>query len=193
MTTQATPRPRIRMAPEERREQILRAAWRLIAESGFNRVSLADVAAACDIRKSSVLHYFPSMTDLLFAVIALREEEDYEFYADGGPMTPGDRDSVRAAFTRVFQHNLERPELVRLYTVLSAEALAPDHPAHDYFASRAVLARGELASVLTWKASPSLAAAEFLSFWEGLQLTWRRGDEADAKAIWETFCERFFA
>ena len=32
--------------------------------------------------------------------------------------------------------NAKRPELVHMFSTLSAEALNPDHPAHDYFAER---------------------------------------------------------
>jgi AcrR family transcriptional regulator len=193
MTTTESRPPIPRMRAEDRREQILNEAFQLIAVGGFNAVSLSDIAKACGIQKSSVLHHFPSMNDLLFTVLQRREEQDYEFYAAqpaqdslSGPA------AARERFTRVFRHNLERHEFVRLYSILSAEALAPDHPAHEYFAMRSRIAREEVARFLEWKDDPALAAAEFLAFWDGLELSWRHDPELDPLAIWERFCDRFF-
>jgi AcrR family transcriptional regulator len=193
MTTVEARAPIPRMKAEDRREQILNEAFQLIAVGGFNAVSLSDIAKACGIQKSSVLHHFPSMTDLLFAVLQMRELQDYDFYNQQrvavDPVTPG---SARERFTRVFQHNLERHEFVRLYSILAAEALAPDHPAHAYFGERSRLARAEVAKSLQWKQHPDLAAAELLAFWDGLELNWRQDPGLDPLAVWESFCDRFF-
>jgi AcrR family transcriptional regulator len=181
------------MKAEDRREQILNEAFQLIAVGGFNAVSLSDIAKACGIQKSSVLHHFPSMNDLLFAVLQLRELQDYEYYAaqpaQEAPTSPA---AARERFTRVFLHNLERHEFVRLYAILSAEALSPDHPAHEYFATRSRVARTEVARFLEWKDNPALAAAEFLAFWDGLELSWRQDPELDPIAMWDSYCDRFF-
>ncbi|MDT0184031.1 TetR/AcrR family transcriptional regulator [Microbacterium sp. ARD31] len=191
MTDTRAPIPR--MKAEDRREQILSEAFQLISVGGFNAVSLSDIAKACGIQKSSVLHHFPSMNDLLFAVLQKREEQDYEFYAaQPAQEAPTGPRAARERFTRVFQHNLERHEFVRLYSILSAEALSPDHPAHEYFAMRSRVARGEVARFLEWKDDPALAAAEFLAFWDGLELSWRHDPDLDPLAIWESYCDRFF-
>ncbi|SFR91582.1 transcriptional regulator, TetR family [Microbacterium sp. cf046] len=181
------------MKAEDRREQILNEAFQLIAVGGFNAVSLSDIAKACGIQKSSVLHHFPSMNDLLFAVLQLRELQDYEYYAaQPAQEAPASPIASRERFTRVFLHNLERHEFVRLYSILSAEALSPDHPAHEYFATRSRVARAEVARFLEWKENPALAAAEFLAFWDGLELSWRQDPELDPIAMWDSYCDRFF-
>ena len=182
-----------RKRPKNRREQILGHAYRLIAESGFNAVSLADIAAASGIQKSSVLHHFSSMNELLLGVLTMREEQDFEFYVESGEGAPSpDAASARARFTSVFRHNLERPEFVRIYAILSGESLAPGHPAHEYFAERTRLAGPELARSLAWKRNPELAAVELLAFWEGLELSYSHDPSIDANAVWENFCDRFF-
>jgi AcrR family transcriptional regulator len=183
-----------RTRPKDRREQILKAAFALIAEAGFNAVSLADIARACGIQKSSVLHHFPSMNDLLLGVLAMREEEDFAFYVESGDTAPTtDAVGARQRFTRVFLHNLERPQFVRLYSILSAEALSPEHPAHQFFRDRTRLARAEMARSLSWKADPVIAATELHAFWDGLELSWRHDPDVDVRAVWESFCDRFFA
>jgi AcrR family transcriptional regulator len=182
-----------RMRPEDRREQILGEAYRLIAQSGFNAVSLADVAKACGVQKSAVLHYFPTMNNLLMEVLAVREAQVYDQFradesADGHP----DAASARRQFTRVFTEQLLRPELVRLKSVLSVESLAPDHPAHEYYTNFDRLAVAEMRKSLGWKADPDLAAIELLAFWAGLDLAWHRNPNLDTRKVWEAFCDRFF-
>ncbi len=49
---------------------------------------------------------------------------------------PQTREAFFESLDRTVQHNFERRELLRLYTVLGAESLNPDHPAHDYFLRR---------------------------------------------------------
>ena len=198
MTAAGSRTPVRRMRPEERREQILDASLQLIATSGFNAVSLSDVARACGIQKSSVLHHFPSMNELLFAVLSMREQHDLPFYTALDIESPpqvrsADPSASRRLFTRVFHRNLERPDLVRLYVILSAEALAPEHPAHAFYVENTVRARVEITSALPWKPDPTLAAVELLAFWQGIESAWCHDPSLDIRAVWETFCDRFFA
>lgn len=193
MATDKPSTPAIRKRPKDRNEQILREAFRLIATSGFNAVSLSDIAKACDIQKSSVLHHYPSMNHLLLAVLELREREDAFFYLEGQQneidLSPT---GVRHQLTRVFEHNLERPQFSRLYSLLSGEALAPEHPAHKYFENRERIARQEITRLLSWKPAPELAAAELLAFWSGLERAMQHDPDLDARAVWNNFCDRFF-
>lgn len=179
-----------RLAPDVRRRQIVTEATRLISISGFNAVSLEDIAQACGIRGPSVLHYFGSMQGLLAAVLAHRDEVD----ANDPPevevlATP---ESTRAFFRKTVERNLERPEIVRLYAVLGAEAIDPAHPAHEYFAHREQSAYDGLAQALVWKSDPELAARELMSFWTGLERQWVMNPSVDFTAVWDYFADRFF-
>lgn len=198
MTAAGSRTPVRRMRPEERREQILTESLGLMATSGFNAVSLSDVARACGIQKSSVLHHFPSMNELLLAVLTMREQQDLLFYAALDIESPAHARSTspaasRQLFTRLFHHNLERPDFIRLYVILSAEALAPEHPAHAFYAENTARARAEITAALAWKPEPALAAVEMLSFWQGLEAAGCHDPSLDIRAVWETFCDRFFA
>jgi AcrR family transcriptional regulator len=193
MTSTETSAKFRRMRPEDRREQILGEAYSLIARSGFNAVSLADVAKACNVQKSAVLHYFPTMNNLLMEVLAMREAQVYDqFRAGEGEGNPQDAAAARAQFTRVFEEQLQRPELVRLKSVLAVESLAPDHPAHQYYTNFDRLAVAEMRKSLSWKSDPDLAATELLAFWAGLDLAWHRNPELDTTKVWNAFCDRFF-
>lgn len=48
-----------------RYQQILDAAWRLIAERGYHAVRVADVAAACGTSTATIHYHFPGRDDLL--------------------------------------------------------------------------------------------------------------------------------
>jgi len=57
---------------DTRRQLILDTAADLIAKEGFAGTSVNDIAAACDISKSLIYHYYSSKSDILFAAM-----EDY--------------------------------------------------------------------------------------------------------------------
>lgn len=187
-------RKRVRLSPETRRAQIVAEASRLISQSGFNAVSLADIAEACDLRKPSVLHYFPSMNHLLAAVVTERDIRDGETFTNalGAQAGAPPRQVLRDSYTQVLAHNLRSPEMVRLHVILGAEAVSPEHPAHDHYVERGKAAQAGIAKLLTWKDDPTAAAIEFIAFWEGLELAWCRDDSIDAIYVWDCFCERFF-
>ena len=188
--TDAVPRVQRRLAPEVRRRQIVMEAARLISAAGFNAVSLADIADACNIRKSSVLHHFPSMANLLAAVLDYRDE-----LSDPVRHEPEDFASPAAAnevFRSTVEHNQQQRELVRLYVMLRAEALDESHPAHDYFQEREKKAIDGFAQALSWKPRPMLAARELYSFWTGLEAVWVADPTVDLLEVWDSFAARFF-
>lgn len=71
-TVTAVPAPaaRSRSAPvdgpqPEPRRRILQTAWQLIAEHGFHRVRIADIARACGTSTATIHYYFPTKDDVL--------------------------------------------------------------------------------------------------------------------------------
>ena len=60
--------PRIRMRPEERRQQILNVALDLFAQRGFEEVTIGDIAAAMNIVRPTIYIYFPSTNAILDAI-----------------------------------------------------------------------------------------------------------------------------
>lgn len=183
-------RAKIRLAPEARRLQIISEATRLISHSGFNAVSLNDIAEACDIRKSSVLHYFPTMNDLLTAVLTQR---DLDEYVSGELLTSSiTREDVRVHLRQVVERNLQMREIIRLYAVLNVESVDPRHPAHGYFTERTRLALQTMESVLNWKSDPATAARQLIAFWQGLEALWVSHPGTDFLRVWDAFCDDFF-
>jgi AcrR family transcriptional regulator len=60
-TTRSTQPP----ADGEPRRRILETAWQLIAEHGYHRVRVADIAKACGTSTATIHHYFPTKTEVL--------------------------------------------------------------------------------------------------------------------------------
>jgi len=136
----AATRPRT-TTPEgrEQRERILRAALRLFTAQGFRGASLDAVAAEVGISRQGVLHYFPSKTHLLLGVLDLRDETTIARAEERHETTFAD------GLIGVVSDNQREPDLVRLYTVLAAESVAPEHPGHDRFQERYRNVRAALA------------------------------------------------
>lgn len=181
----------VRMSADDRKRQILQVAAQLISRSGFNGVSVADIAKACDVGKSLVLHYFPTMKELLASVLDTHMLQDFAEVSGGVPPEPNAL-SVRSFVTRHIESNMRHREIIRLQRVLDAEALDPAHPAHARFAERYQKAFDMTLEMLAWKADPYLSTKELLAFWHGLEIEWLRDEKLDVLAIWNDFANRFF-
>lgn len=66
--------PRTVLDPERRRAALIDAAERAYAERGISRCTVTDVARAAGVTRGLVYHYFPTMQDLLDAVLDRRVE-----------------------------------------------------------------------------------------------------------------------
>ncbi|WP_026122578.1 TetR/AcrR family transcriptional regulator [Nocardiopsis halotolerans] len=170
------PPPRKRV---NRREQILRTAADVFASQGFHNTSLADIAAMLDITPAGVLHHFGSKTDLLTAVLELRDDTD--------PAPEGSRMLDHLVATA--ERNAARPGTTQLYAVLSAESATDEHPAQDWFRDRYVVLRREIGEAVLDRLAPEhreaagtpgpdgrtpaeAAAAAIIAVMDGLQVQW---------------------
>lgn len=109
------PRPRAkRMAPEERRDQIMDTAVELILARGHAGCSLEEVAAAADISTPLIYKYFPKREKLLRALL---EREFKELSGRGLNSVPGDIPAervIRATVERALTYYFERGPILRL-------------------------------------------------------------------------------
>jgi AcrR family transcriptional regulator len=116
-----------------RRLQIVEAATALFASAGYRGTGLAGIAAEVGVTQAGLLHHFGSKEALLEAVVRHRSDQDADLIrriiGDGG-LAMFDRLHLLA------EHNRERAGLSQLFTVLVAENLLPEHPAHDFFRDR---------------------------------------------------------
>jgi AcrR family transcriptional regulator len=129
MATTAPTRRRYapRMPREERRDQLLDATLRLIAEHGFGGVSMEAVAREADIAKTVVYDAFGDKQGLLRALFEREQERVLSAIAEAMPTLPlaGDPAGILAqAITKVLESVHRYPETWRLI-VLPADGTPP--------------------------------------------------------------------
>lgn len=105
-------RPNVPMSLRERKKQLTyqavsEAAISMFLERGFDKVSVAEVAAAADISKPTLFRYFPSKEDLVLHRFADHEDESARVVA-----ARADGESPLDALRRHFLDGLERGDPV---------------------------------------------------------------------------------
>lgn len=180
---------RTRTSERERaqtRARILGAASSVFAERGYRAATLDSIARASELTRAGLLHHFSGKQELLVALLDARDEE---LQISGTGNYDGE-ESVSALLLTIqgkIRSILAQRELVALAHALSAEAVDPEHPAHEWLTRRydrlrtsladafsAAFARGELAG----REDPSLLAALSLAATEGLEAQWLADPEA---------------
>lgn len=163
---------------EQKRIDILRAAIETFGAKGSTNGTLADIADQVGMTHAGVLHHFGSKNNLLLEVLEFRDRDDVAHLADqhipGGP-------ALFAHLVGTAQRNAQRPGIVQVFTVLSAESVTEGHPATAYFQERYRNLRAEIDAAfralcaqegVTDPDSIDRAAASILAVMDGLQLQW---------------------
>ena len=175
MANAQTPRRTQAERTRASRGKIIQAAVKFFAEQGFRGARMADIAKAAGLTEPGLLHHFPSKTHLLMAVLAERDRIDRERF---DPSQMGDPLST---FHKLVEYNATVPGLVQLFTILVAESIQEEHPAHDFFTRRYQNGRGQDVEVLRqaqWQGEiRSDLSAEDLTvmlyaMMDGLQVQW---------------------
>ena len=156
----------------ERRRRIVIAAAQAFSRDGYRGATIRQIAAEAEMSPSSLLHFFSSKQELLWATMAHRDAHKFTGGKAGARGFP-DRVVGQAVA------NEEIPHLIQLYAVLSAESATRDHPAQEYFASRFAKVREGIAAefealaaagLLRRGVDPQNAAATMVALWDGVQL-----------------------
>jgi AcrR family transcriptional regulator len=149
-TQEAKRRYAPRMPPEERREQLLDATLSLIAEKGFESVSMEGIAREAGVTKPVVYDLFGSLADLLEALLEREEERALMQLAELMPTPPDDAEPVQLlvdgldAFLRAVE---TRPDAWRL-SLMPIEA-QPGIVRETVVRDRNAIAK-QLATVVRW-------------------------------------------
>lgn len=167
----AAARPR----SEERRADILRAAFEVIAERGYRGASLTAVAERAGLTQQGLLHHYPSKEALLVAVLEERDQWDT------GGAGPAGREGWRLdLLASLVEYNAMRPGIVQTFSALLGESVTEDHPAREFFTRRYTQVREDLAGVLRAEfgdrlpggLTPEAAAPLLTAVLDGLQYQW---------------------
>lgn len=134
----ATTRPKARrkrqprLPIEVRRQQVLDAALRLIAEDGYRAATMEAIARECDIAKPSVYNAFPGRTPLLKALLEREEQRGLEDLREAmsqlGP--EHDPDAAVVASLRTFLEAVRAHPITWRLILLQAEGTPPEVREH---------------------------------------------------------------
>ena len=125
-----------------RRAEIIRAASASIAEHGYERASLRDIAARANVTHAALLRHFASKDALLLAALALRDEDDEEL----ARRIMGSKVPSEQVLSTVLREEFAHPDQQRNWLSIAVAATNPDHPAHDFFIERRERLRAHLSS-----------------------------------------------
>lgn len=159
-----------------RREQILDAAFAIFAKGGYSSSSVNEIARAVGVTQTGVLHHFSGGKVALLRAVLERRDAEAERALEGKTGR-----EFLAALVEISRGQESQRGAVQLYTILSAEATDPDHPAHDYFVERftritdAVTAAFEVVAAeggLRPGVDPRHSAIELVALTEGVELLW---------------------
>ena len=125
-----------------RRAEIIRAASASIAEHGYERASLRDIAARANVTHAALLRHFASKDALLLAALALRDEDDEEL----AQRIMGSKVPSEQVLSTVLREEFAHPDQQRNWLSIAVAATNPDHPAHDFFIQRRERLRAHLSS-----------------------------------------------
>lgn len=182
MVSQRTAGRRDNAAGRLRRQQILERASELFAANGFGATSFREIAAACGLTPAGLTHHFADKTALLMALVQLREAQQKSDLAL--------EDVDWAEWARaVERQNRENRAMTQLFAILSAEAIEPNHPAHEYFVQRYRGLRERFAQFICKHRGGSdvteddrVDAQVLIALWDGLQLQSMLDPECDIEA-----------
>lgn len=162
----------------ERRRAIVEAAIQHFAREGYRGTGIAAIAEAAGVTTGGLLHHFGSKEGLLVEVL---RERDREALASFGTFDEGTIEQDFDRWVDVALWNEDRSVLAALYTVLLAESLDADHPAHEYMRERNTAVRSMLRTSLQHAVERgelradvdvNRKADEIHAFMEGAQMTW---------------------
>lgn len=160
------------------KERIIQAASEFFAQHGYRGAKMADIATAAQLTEPGLLHHFPSKTHLLMAVLAERDRVDRERF---GPSLLGEKGDPLSSLQKLVEYNETVPGLVQLFTILVAESIQEQHPAHDFFLQRyqtereqdfEVLRQGQARGEIRSDIPAEDLAVMLYAMMDGLQIQW---------------------
>ncbi|TDL46021.1 TetR/AcrR family transcriptional regulator [Microbacterium oleivorans] len=158
-----------------RRSEIIATATAVFGTHGYRGGSLRQIAKQLDLGLTTVMHHFPTKVSLLAAVLSQEDAADTDFLERSA------RDGFIPTVLAIVERNIARRELVRMFTVVQAEATHADHEAHEWlrqrYASvipdyRVAIEQDRAAGRLTTTEDATMLADLVIGTWEGIQVRW---------------------
>ena len=106
----------------DRRQDLILAAFRLIAEKGFEGFRVRDVAAHVGLNGATLHYYFPTKEDLIAAVVGYTIDRLRTLVAQPASTQARPRDQLRQHLTRLYGLMKAEPELFIVLTEITVRA-----------------------------------------------------------------------
>lgn len=160
----------------QRRLEIIEAATSVFAQRGYHGGSLRDISKELGLSLTSLVHHFPTKSELLEAVL-----EHADATGIGSFQSDVNEHGVKVGILRLAESNFGHPELLRLLAIVASEASSPSHPAHDWFVQRYQRLVREVRPLLLVDrergrirpdGNVTVLAKRIIALWDGLQLQW---------------------
>ena len=114
---------------DERREDVLRAAMKVVGPRGLYGTPTMDVAAAAGISQAYLFRLFPTKTELFVAVLERSFQQIQDTMADAAATARAEGRPVRDAMAEAYTDLLRDPEV--LLTQLQGQAAASELVVRD--------------------------------------------------------------
>ncbi|MDX3229945.1 TetR/AcrR family transcriptional regulator [Streptomyces sp. ME19-01-6] len=159
----------------EVRQKILDACVEAFGAGGFHGATMKDIAERAGISQTGLLHHFGSKAELLVEVLAAHERETAAIVREADDL------DVLQTQLRVVHANKARPGLIQLHSIISSEATADGHPAHELYRARYDSLRLHLTRIfaelrgrgrLKVDTRPEVIANLLIASIDGLQMQW---------------------
>ena len=152
------------------------------------------------ITQAGLLKYVKNKNGLLMLVLRRYEDssEAGDYIQSKLALTPEQRELspllMPEYYRTIAEDTMKRPQLTQLYLVLRAEAIDPNHPAHEYYAQRGGRLRAQIGSY-PWKLPPEYNTPQKIgllsmcvgSAMEGLQSRWLGEPDIDFMSSWSQY------
>jgi len=175
---------------EDRKQQILAVAQRLLTRNGWRNTTLAQIAGEAGVSPAGLLHHFESKEQLLHAVLDVRDADD-DSHADRA----GDLIAEIAAVADRFYRS---PELVGTYSVLLAESIDAGAPLHDRLVDRyqgavdiitGLIRQGQRAGRYRMDMDVTVKAVQIIAFITGMETTWLLNPSIPLTEVFKEYAE----
>ena len=129
--------------PESRPAEILKAAFAVFAEAGYERTTIADVGKRAGVSPALVVHYFGTKAELFAAVIQDRFAQLRRGGGGAAGLPPRQLPRPAAQLVRRFWEHLWEPGSIELALAVKAERAKFPECARTAVAARRPLARAD--------------------------------------------------
>ena len=159
----------------ERRQQIVDAALEAFAQRGFARLSLRAIADSMKISHGTILHYFPSLEDVLVEILIQHDQKVYE---------SAERDidgSLLDELIASAQFNINVRAMIALHTTMLGQSVeSTNSQAKAFFTARFDEGRVNMGRAIeqgyaargVQGSDPKLVASVVMAAFDGLQIQW---------------------